>query len=148
MRKHFFPCQEFITSVDIYLPWTEISADTCDTLHWAYHKNGCLPERNTSTTHTRSLLSNLGYFPKPLFSSVAEWCTIKINPGFIRGLVKMCVKLEIRFPLLSTSIEVRREEASLFYRWIRSNHFKSLHLHGIVFWDSNEEIPPSPPYLF
>lgn len=65
MRKHlapFFFCQEFITSVDIYLPRTEISADTCDTLHRASHNDGCLPERNAATIHTCSLPSNMGYF--------------------------------------------------------------------------------------
>lgn len=41
-----FPCQEFITFADIYLPWTEMAADTCDTLHRAYQNDWCLPERN------------------------------------------------------------------------------------------------------
>lgn len=58
----FFSCLVFITSVDIYLPWTEISADTCDTLHPANHIDWCPPERNASTVHTCSLLSNMGYF--------------------------------------------------------------------------------------
>lgn len=58
----FFSCLEFITSVDIYLPWTEISADTCDTLHPANHIDWRPPERNASTVHTCSLLSNMGYF--------------------------------------------------------------------------------------
>lgn len=63
--ENIFPlffCQEFITSVDIYLPWTEISADTCDALHRAYHNDGCSPERNASTIHTCSLLLNMPYF--------------------------------------------------------------------------------------
>lgn len=69
----FSPWQEFITFVDIYPAWTEISADSCDTLHTVPPNDWRVPERNASFVSTHSPLANPGmHLGEPLNSSVGE----------------------------------------------------------------------------